>query len=38
MSIKHNIVDISKFNKAAQLPYELRRQDFQRESCIDHDS
>ncbi len=29
MSIKHNIVDVSKFNKAAQLPYELRRQDFQ---------
>ena len=29
MAIKRNIVDISKFNKAARLPYELRRQDFQ---------
>ncbi len=29
MPIKRNIVDISKFNKKAQLPYELRRQDFQ---------
>ena len=29
MPIKRNIVDVSKFNEAAQLPYELRRQDFQ---------
>ena len=29
MAIKRNSVDISKFNKVAQPPYELRRQDFQ---------
>lgn len=29
MAIKRNTVDISKFNKEARLPYELRRQDFQ---------
>lgn len=29
MPIERNIIDIAKFNKAAQLPYELRRQDFQ---------
>lgn len=29
MAIKRNVVDIAKFNKEAQLPYELRRQDFQ---------
>ena len=29
MPIKRNIVDITKFNKKAQPPYELRRQDFQ---------
>ncbi len=29
MPIKRNTVDVSKFNKEAQLPYELRRQDFQ---------
>ena len=29
MPIKRNVVDVSKFNKEARLPYELRRQDFQ---------
>lgn len=29
MAIKRNVVDIAKFNKEAQLPYELRQQDFQ---------
>ncbi len=29
MAIKRNSVDVSKFNKKVQLPYELRRQDFQ---------
>ncbi|MXX10336.1 MAG: hypothetical protein F4201_01060 [Nitrospira sp. SB0677_bin_15] len=29
MPIKRNTVDVSKFNKKAQLLYELRRQDFQ---------
>ena len=29
MAITRNIVDTSKFNKGAQPPYELRRQDFQ---------
>ena len=29
MAIKRNSVDISKFNREAHLPYELRRQDFQ---------
>ena len=29
MAIKRNLVDISKFNKKARPPYELRRQDFQ---------
>ncbi len=29
MAIKRNIVDTSKFNREAQPPYELRRQDFQ---------
>ncbi|MCY4614177.1 MAG: hypothetical protein OXB94_11240 [Nitrospira sp.] len=29
MAIKRNTVDTSKFNKTAQPPYELRRQDFQ---------
>ena len=29
MSIERNIVDLSKFNGASILPYELRREDFQ---------
>ncbi len=29
MSMERNIVDCTKFNKAAQLPYELRLQDFE---------
>ncbi|MBI2907504.1 MAG: hypothetical protein HYX92_07625 [Chloroflexi bacterium] len=29
MSVEHNAVDCSKFNQAAELPYELRLQDFE---------
>lgn len=29
MSIERNLVDVSKFNATATLPYELRREDFQ---------